>query len=103
MSTCFLKLTLPLLPFPPRCLPQGDYHTKPEDGAYISGMFVEGARWDYGTMLLAESLPKVLFSPAPLMMLVPCETHKQEEFPHYECPLYRCVNSTCVDEEYLAK
>ncbi len=41
-------------------------------------------------MSLSESQPKVLFSQAPMMMLVPCEQHKQETFPHYECPLYRC-------------
>lgn len=61
-------------------------------------MFVEGARWDYGAMRLAESLPKVLYSPAPLMMLVPCETHNQEEFPHYECPLYRYEQHFCVGD-----
>jgi hypothetical protein len=59
------------------------------DGAYITGMFVEGARWCHETMMLAESQPKVLFSPAPMMVLSPCEASNQETFPHYECPLYR--------------
>jgi len=55
-------------------------------------MFVEGARWDYDTMMLAESQPKILFNPAPLMMLCPCEQQNLEHFPHYECPLYRYVS-----------
>lgn len=38
---------------------QGELSTAPADGAYISGMYVEGARWDPDTMMLAESLPKV--------------------------------------------
>ena len=38
---------------------QGELTTAPADGAYITGMYVEGARWDFDTMMLAESLPKV--------------------------------------------
>lgn len=36
----------------------------PADGAYISGMYVEGAKWDADTMMLAESMPKVLLKSA---------------------------------------
>jgi len=32
---------------------------------------------------------QVLFSPAPLMLLRPCEAGQQQQFPAYECPLYR--------------
>jgi dynein heavy chain len=49
----------------------------PEDGAYIDGMYVEGARWDPAAQQLADSLPKVLHSAAPLMLLEPCEVSKQ--------------------------
>lgn len=65
------------------------HHTPqaPEDGAYIRGMFVEGARWDAETQLLADSLPKVLHSHAPLLLLRPAV--EVRSFPHYACPLYR--------------
>ncbi len=61
----------------------------PEDGAYVNGMFVEGARWDGQAMELADSEPKVLHSPAPCILLQPCRSSEQRHFPHYECPLYR--------------
>jgi dynein heavy chain len=34
---------------------------KPEDGAFIYGLFIEGCKWDYEKCILAESDPKILF------------------------------------------
>ena len=48
---------------------QGEYTLAPPDGAYVNGMFVEGARWDADAMTLAESLPKVhLPGPSALVL-----------------------------------
>lgn len=45
---------------------------------------------DRTTSNCARSIaPQVLYSPAPLMLLQPCEVSKQRQFPAYECPLYR--------------
>ena len=43
----------------------------PPDGCYITGFFLEGARWDYDAHLLAESRPKELYTDFPLMWLEP--------------------------------
>ena len=51
---------------------QGELTTPPADGAYISGMYVEGARWDPDTMMLAESLPKVYFCSQSLLCKLAC-------------------------------
>ena len=71
-----------------RCLPRGDPDKRPADGAYVTGLFLEGARWDYGAMRLDESEPKVLFSAAPLLLLQPARADEADDYPHYECPLY---------------
>ena len=60
--TCHISCNTTALKFLPWA--QGEQASPPADGAYISGMYVEGARWDSDTMMLAESLPKVRISPA---------------------------------------
>lgn len=37
------------------------------DGAYIFGMFVEGARYDFNTKILEDSMPKQMFSLVPVV------------------------------------
>lgn len=43
----------------------------PEDGALISGLFFEGARWDMKQKCICEQSPKQLFSKAPIIWLLP--------------------------------
>eukprot|EP00455_Lapot_gusevi_P006042 TRINITY_DN12582_c0_g2_i1.p1 TRINITY_DN12582_c0_g2~~TRINITY_DN12582_c0_g2_i1.p1 ORF type:complete len:199 (-),score=11.51 TRINITY_DN12582_c0_g2_i1:190-786(-) len=43
----------------------------PETGCYLSGMFLEGCRWDSGGGTLAPSLPKVLLDDLPVVHLYP--------------------------------
>lgn len=38
----------------------GDYSKKPEDGCYVYGMFMNGARWDDAEMSVMESFEKVM-------------------------------------------
>lgn len=44
---------------------------KPEDGAFVRGLFLEGARWDTQGHVLAESNPRELFVAMPYIHLHP--------------------------------
>ena len=84
------KIPIDNVSFDFECLAKGgDYGKKPEDGAYVYGMFVEGARWCYEEEILKESEAKVLYSEAPMIWLQPCEPENKKDFPHYLCPVYR--------------
>lgn len=47
-----------------------NFKNSPEDGVYIYGLFLDGARWNSETFILDEPLPKVLFSHVPLVSTV---------------------------------
>lgn len=84
------KIPIDTITFEFRCLTKdGSYEQKPEDGVYIEGMFLEGARWDEEKMMLTESRPKELYSRAPMIWLRPIESSKKKESECYLCPLYR--------------
>ena len=61
----------------------------PTDGVYIYGLFLEGARYDHTTGVLAECEPKVLFTDIPMMWFRPMEVQNIPVVPHYNCPLYK--------------
>lgn len=60
---------------------------RPEDGVYVNGMYLEGARWSFKKGTLAESKPKKLFTECPMIWLKP--SVEITKFKHYSCPLYK--------------
>ena len=65
---------------------------KPEDGVYVYGLKMEGARFNRETMLIDESFPKVLYDEMPVGMLKPNEKKNFSDYPHYLCPLYKTLD-----------
>jgi len=63
--------------------------SKPETGAYIKGLFFDGARWDDERQVLTESNPGELFSEAPTILLKPCQISKFSNYSNYDCPVYK--------------
>lgn len=63
-------------------------------GTYVNGLFLDGARWDSGTMTLQDSYPKVLWDTMATIWMNPVEIdstgHKAYLKLHlYECPVYK--------------
>lgn len=55
------RIPIDAITFDYTCMPAGTHPeaAPAEGGAYVNGMFVEGARWDAEAAQLAESHPKV--------------------------------------------
>ena len=66
-----------------------DLTKKPEDGCYIYGFYIEGARWNSDSRLLDESLPKVLLPEMPHVWFKPAKKDENKKEVDYCCPVYR--------------
>ena len=58
----------------------------PEDGVLVSGLWLEGAQWQ--NECLTESSRGVMYSPLPVMHLMPVQDYVAPEST-YDCPLYK--------------
>jgi len=58
------------------------------DGAYVHGLFCEGARWDVNSGMLKDSLMKELYPAMPVMLLKAVTRDKAETKDIYPCPVY---------------
>lgn len=63
----------------------------PEDGCYIRGLFIEGARWSAKAHKLDESKPKDLFSDVPIIWLIPTVNRVAPSSGIYVCPVYKTL------------
>lgn len=76
------------------CMDNKDYKSitkQPDDGCYIRGLYLEGARWDYERHVVTESRPKELYTELPIMWLKPQQFRKKPTSGIYECPVYKTL------------
>ena len=65
----------------------------PDDGVYVRGLFLEGARWDYEKKVLTDSRPKELYTAMPVIWIKPTKLVDIVVKPgHYKCPLYKILS-----------
>jgi dynein heavy chain len=72
---------------------------KPDDGVYIHGLFMQGARWDDQLHSISECRPRELFAAFPVIYLLPHEEVLSETSdavsnavaPTYKCPVYKTL------------
>ncbi|XP_055585524.1 dynein beta chain, ciliary-like [Uranotaenia lowii] len=66
-----------------------DITAAPREGAYVNGLFMEGARWDMQIGSIASSRLKELFPQMPVIFIKAITQDKQETKNIYECPVYK--------------
>jgi len=59
-----------------------------KEGAYVSGLIMEGARWDEKAQSIDESRPKELFAKMPIILIKAVNADKVET-SMYGCPVYK--------------
>ncbi|GAB5581369.1 dynein axonemal heavy chain 17 isoform X1 [Prionailurus iriomotensis] len=66
-----------------------DMTAPPREGAYVYGLFMEGARWDTQTGVIAEARLKELTPAMPVVFIKAIPVDRMETKNMYECPVYK--------------
>jgi dynein heavy chain len=66
-----------------------EFSGAPREGAYVHGLYIEGARWDTGTGMIQESILKDLTPALPVTYIKAVPVEKVDKKGVYECPVYR--------------
>ncbi len=74
--------------FPVLMEPAEKVKEAPKEGAYIKGLFLEGAKWNFEESYLAEPEPLQLFSDLPVIHFKPVEARKGVQKGVYRSPMY---------------
>ncbi|KAJ8253035.1 hypothetical protein GJAV_G00208400 [Gymnothorax javanicus] len=66
-----------------------DFNQPAREGAYVHGLFMEGARWDVQGGTIAEARLKELTPSMPVIFIRAVPNDRQEMRNIYECPVYK--------------
>jgi dynein heavy chain len=62
--------------------------SKPLDGCYVEGIYLEGAAWDFDNSVLKVQDPKVLVIDLPILQVIPIEANKLKLQNTFRTPVY---------------
>jgi dynein heavy chain len=69
-----------------------------DEGVYVHGLYLEGCVWDKAKKVLAESAPKELFSPLPILWITALTSERRKTAlgvkQYYNCPIYTQTKRT---------
>jgi len=74
--------------FPVSNVEEKDISSRPKEGAFVKGLFLEGAGWNYDNSCLNEPEPMELIYSMPIIHFKPVEAKKSKAKGMYACPLY---------------
>lgn len=66
-----------------------EFTSAPREGAYVHGLYMEGARWDIQTGSIADAKLKDLFPIMPVVFIRAITQDKQDLRNMYDCPVYK--------------
>ncbi|NWW49183.1 DYH9 protein, partial [Pedionomus torquatus] len=66
-----------------------DFASPPREGAYVHGLFLEGARWDAQTGIITDARLKELTPAMPVIFIKAIPADKQDTRSTYPCPVYK--------------
>uniref|UniRef100_A0A8C3H5M5 Dynein heavy chain 9 n=1 Tax=Chrysemys picta bellii TaxID=8478 RepID=A0A8C3H5M5_CHRPI len=66
-----------------------DLSSPPREGAYVHGLFMEGARWDMQTGMMMDARLKDLTPAMPVIFIKAIPADKQDTRSMYPCPVYK--------------
>nr|XP_054595116.1 dynein axonemal heavy chain 11 [Nothobranchius furzeri] len=66
-----------------------EFNQPAREGAYVYGLYMEGARWDIQTGVITEARLKELTPSMPVISVRAVPNDRQETRNIYECPLYK--------------
>ncbi|XP_011310250.1 dynein heavy chain 10, axonemal [Fopius arisanus] len=61
---------------------------RPDQGCYVEGLHLEGARWDKNDHCLRKSHPKILLEELPILTILPIEAHRLTLQNTVKTPVY---------------
>ncbi|KAK2587900.1 hypothetical protein KPH14_003996 [Odynerus spinipes] len=69
-----------------------DIEERPEQGCYVHGLHLEGARWDMEENCLKRSYPKILTEELPILLVIPIQAHRLKLQNTVKTPVYMTSN-----------